>query len=122
MCNIVRKILLGKLVRFFPKHPLFIIVGVRKSPYGKDYGYEILVARYHEKSKEAEVYSWYSYYDLVFDGRSPKEHIRKCLKRNPDKIKYHIGKSVPLNEVRIYDNKHTKEYAKYMKQNFNVIV
>ena len=112
----IRKILIGKLFRFFPKHPLFVIVGVRKSRHS-DGGLEILVARYHEKSNEAEVYSWYGYHQnsIYFEGRSPKEHIRKCLKRHPDKIKYHLGKSVDFALLRLYDNKYTKEYEKYFE-------
>lgn len=114
--NIIRKILVGKLFRFFPKHTLYVIVGVRKNIYS-DSDLEMLIARYNEKSNEAEVYSWYGYsqHSVYWENRSPKEHIRKCLKSHPDKIKYHLGKSVNISSLRLYDNRTTKEYAKYIE-------
>ena len=112
----IRKILIGKLFRFYPKHTLFVIVGVRKNLSYKG-GLEILIARYYERSNEAEVYAWYDYHptQMYFEGRSPKEHIRRCLKTHPDKIKYHLGKSVEWNLLRLQDNKISKDYAKYFE-------
>lgn len=114
--NIIRKTLVGKLFRFFPKHTLFVIVGVRKSIYS-DGDLEMLVARYYEKSNAAEVYAWYGYsqHSVYWENRSPKEHIRKCLKTHPDKIKYHLGKSIDFTSLTVHDNRISKEYAKYIE-------
>ena len=112
MNKLIQKILIGKLFRFFPKHPLFVIIGVKIN---SNNFCEMLVAQYNENFNSAVVFSWYYYHQtqIYFEKRSPKEQIIKCLKTNPDKIKYHIGKSVNVKDIKIYDEYNL--YKKYLK-------
>lgn len=112
VCNTIKKILIGKLISFHSanKRPL-VILGVRRNNL---YGHlEILVGTYNTYS--ISVYSWYAYQrnNLMFIGRDNKKAIRNCLKRNPKYIKWHLGKQIDLNPIRIYDN--GNYYEEYIK-------
>lgn len=112
MKTIYDKILIGKLFRFYPKHELFVIVATIKLK-GR---IRILIAKYDKKWNSCLVYSWYNYSsNLFFEGRDTKQHIRKCIKTHPDKLKYHIGKIIDISKVNIWDNINTKCYTFYLK-------
>jgi hypothetical protein len=103
VCNTIKKILIGKLFNFHCNKTQFVILAVRRNNL---YGYlEILIGKFWGSS--INVYSWYCYnpkHDMQFIGRSNKQTIRNCLKRNPKYIKYHIGKSINIDDYPIYDN------------------
>jgi hypothetical protein len=121
VCNTIKKILIGKLFSFNSnfKRPM-IIIGVRRNNL---YGHlEILVGQYNGYS--ISVYSWYSYNrnNILFIGRSNKEAVRNCLKRNPKYIKYHLGKYLSSKELvalPMYDNS-SKYYENYYKSERNL--
>lgn len=121
ICNTIKKILVGKLFTFHCNKHQFVIVAVRRNTL---YGYlEILIGRVYPNkhikdsySESINIYSWYCYnpkHDMRFVGRSNKQAIRNCLKRNPKYINYHIGKSIDISKFRIYDNHNY--YAKHKK-------
>ena len=119
----IKKILIGKVFSFHSNKPEMIIVGVRRSNL---YGYlEVLVGRfygYHYAIEggvqgEISIYSWYAYnpkHSMSFIGRNKnKQAIRNCVKKHPDKLKYHIGKHVDIRKCKIVDNcDYYKEYKK----------
>jgi hypothetical protein len=111
--NTIRKILVGKLFRFYPYGELLVIVGVRKNSF---YGYiEILVGKVYYSN--ITIYSWYGYNQksLCFEGRDSKENIKYCLKTRPDKIKFHVGKSININDCNfVHDNRFTHYYREYL--------
>jgi hypothetical protein len=116
MNKTIKKILIGKLFKFNPwLNTLFVIVGVRYNPYHNII--DILVGRVYLNAKEIQIYSWYQLnkYDIHFWKRSSKEEIKKCLKTNPDKIKYHIGECIDISKFEIYEYK-TNYYQEYLNQ------
>ncbi len=116
MNNTIKKILIGKLFKFNPAlKELFVIVGVKYNPYHNLL--DILVGKVYLKSNEIQIYSWYQFnkYDIHFWKRSPKDQIRKCLKTNPDKVKYHIGKTIDISKFKIFES-NTNYYQEYLNQ------
>ncbi|HLO91596.1 MAG TPA: hypothetical protein VK172_10575 [Lentimicrobium sp.] len=116
--SIARKILIGKIVRFNPSFKEnFVIVGVRYNPLYKNH-FDVLIAKLWN-DYEIEVYSWYAYSQksFYFVSRSPKWMIRKCLKLNPEYVKYHIGKVINVANFR-----HVSDRSNYYKEYCNQIV
>jgi hypothetical protein len=115
VCNTIKKILIGKLFNFhWNSRNHFVILAVRRNNL---YGHlEILAGSYNGYS--ISVYSWYAYQrnNIQFVGRDNRQAIRNCLKRNPKYISYHLGKSIDLSNVRIYDSHNY--YGEYCN-NFN---
>jgi len=115
--NTIKKILIGKLFNWHNSNT-FVILGVRRNNL---YGHlEVLagnipVSKKYGMSKSINVYSWYAFQpkNMYFIGRDSKQAIRNCLKRNPKYIKYHIGKSININNFIVYDN--YKKYEDYKK-------
>ena len=113
----IKKILIGKLFRFHKYGELFVIVGVKMAKY-YPYHLQVLIARYDKRWRGCEIYSWYGFNQksVGFEGRDSKENIKKCLKTNPDKIKFHVGRTVNLNEILITDNSYAHYYDEYLKE------
>ena len=135
--NYIHKILIGRVFKYHNGYPL-VILGVKRSPYWNHNGtkypkeyryYEILVGRIYLSKKneyrlkdnnriiQVSVMSWYSYYsyDITYLNRSPREHIRNCMKKQPNKINYHKGIQLSSDRLKINDNcDYYKEYQKYI--------
>lgn len=104
----IRKILIGKLVKFLYNSNIFVIVGVRRNQYNKN-RLDVLVAHWHSKDylySTCYTFNWFNYNpkDMIFIGRDSKENIRKCLKTRPEKIKYHLGIQIDMSKVKILDS------------------
>ena len=101
--NIIEKILIGKVFKFNPGlKTMFVILAVKYNPFHN----RINVLIGGIAGNEIVVYSWYQYYrhNFSFLNRSPKHQIKKCLRTNPDKIKYHAGKTIDISKFVISDN------------------
>jgi len=115
--NTIKKILIGKLFNWHNSNT-FVILGVRRNNL---YGHlEVLagnipVSKKYGMGKSINVYSWYCFQpkNMNFIGRDSKQAIRNCLKTNFKYLKYHIGKSVNINNFTIYDEH--KYYENYKK-------
>lgn len=132
MDKFIKKELIGRVFRFHLSKPM-VIIGVRMNPSQNYYrqkfnyrNYQVLVGRLYEggcnvatgkRHYEVEVYSWYAYNrnDMQIEGRGTRKAISNCMKRQPDKIKWHTGKKIVIDEnVRIHENNGTywQEYKK----------
>jgi hypothetical protein len=103
LCNTIKKILVGKLVTYHYsyRNPLVILAVRRNNLYGN---VQILLGEYNGYS--ISVMSWYNYTgrnSIMFVGRDSRMSIRKCLKLNPKYIQYHLGKSIDLSNVQLYE-------------------
>jgi len=92
-----------------------VIIGVRKNSRWEYYGckfkeynyYEVLVGRVWESSDKTrhqiEVYSWYCYnrYNMAIECRGDRKAIRNCMKRQPDKIKWHTGRKIDIYSFNV---------------------
>lgn len=118
--GIIRRILIGKVFNFgnYQKSTRFVIVGVTRDR--NSHGIpEVLIGRVYGGNTytQIQIMSWYQYYrsEINFIGRHTREEIRKCLKSNPNKVKYHVGQWIDITKsnVKIYDNHDLyKEYLK----------
>lgn len=116
VCNTIKKILIGKVFSFGSSRTTFVILGVKRNNL---YGYlEVLCGRYEYNKKygfgnSVNVYSWYCFQpkNMCFYGRDNKQAIRNCLKKNPQYIKYHLGKQIDSSKFVLYS--HSKPLITY---------
>lgn len=133
MDKFIKNELIGRVFRFHLS-PLMVIIGVRLNPshnyYRQKYNYlnyQVLVGRLYEggcdiatgnQHYEIEVYSWYAYNrgDMTIESRGTRKAISNCMKKQPDKIKWHTGRKIDITgrNVRIHESNGTywQEYQK----------
>jgi hypothetical protein len=135
MDKFIKNELIGRVFRFHLSIPM-VIIGVRKNPawlhfsgkYSNYNYYQVLVGRLYEggfniltgkQHYEVEVYSWYAYNrsEMRMESRGTRKAISNCMRKQPDKIKWHTGKRIVIDDnVRIYEHhgKYWQEYRQTM--------
>lgn len=109
--NTIKKILIGKVFRIFIYKNEYVILGIRYNNYNSN-NIDILSGEIRYNNIHVLSWSTYNRKNILFVGRSSKEKIKKCLKKNPIYIKYHVGKYIKLKDYNIIDN-YLDQYKKY---------
>lgn len=99
----IKKIMVGKLFEFYSSSGYFVILDVRKFNGMLQILYGYYDQRKHYRHVRVCTWTGFNQTHFRFVNRSTKVVIRKCLKTHPEKLKYHIGLTLDLNSIQVWD-------------------